>query len=155
MINNFLWPFSVALLYFIGCLLNDVYVIESFLSLHHLVASYVKNVDERGRNIMCVRTLPSRLVDNLKTLSFEQNFKKPLQAAFSFWIFQRFFPFAFQVSFCFSSLLFNDYDFLSTKKRKSILFVSFSPFLVDFGLFKLLKLQRVEANSFFQTSITS
>ena len=31
-INNFLWPFSVALLYLIGCLLNDVYVIESFLS---------------------------------------------------------------------------------------------------------------------------
>ena len=37
--NNFYRPSSVALLYFIGCLLNDVYVFESFLSLHHLVAN--------------------------------------------------------------------------------------------------------------------
>ena len=62
-ISNFHRPSSVALSYFIGCLLNDVYIFESFhLSLHHLVANYVKNVDERGRNIMCVCTLPSLLV---------------------------------------------------------------------------------------------
>ena len=52
-INNFQSLSSVALSYFIGCLLNAVYVFESFL---------VKNVDERDRNIMCVRTLPSLLV---------------------------------------------------------------------------------------------
>ena len=34
---------------------------ESFLSLHHLVDNYAKIVDERGRNMMCVRTLPSLL----------------------------------------------------------------------------------------------
>ena len=61
LINNFHQPSSVAS-YFIGCLLDDLYVFESFLSLHHLVANLVKNVDERGRNIMCVRTLPSLLV---------------------------------------------------------------------------------------------
>ena len=38
-INNLHRPSSVALLYFIGCLLNDVYVFESFLSLHDLVAN--------------------------------------------------------------------------------------------------------------------
>ena len=38
-INEFHRPSSVALLYYIGCLLNDVYVFESFLSLHHLVAN--------------------------------------------------------------------------------------------------------------------
>ena len=57
-INNFRWHSSVALSHFIGCLYNDVYDFECFLSLHHLVANYVKNVDERGLNIMCVRTLP-------------------------------------------------------------------------------------------------
>ena len=61
-INNFHRPSSVALSYFIACLLNDGYVFKSFLSLHHLVANYVNNVDERGRNIVCVRTLPSRLL---------------------------------------------------------------------------------------------
>ena len=30
---------SVSLLYSIGCLLNDMYVFEFFLSLHHLVAN--------------------------------------------------------------------------------------------------------------------
>ena len=29
-VNNFLRPFSVALLYSIGCLLNDMYYFESF-----------------------------------------------------------------------------------------------------------------------------
>ena len=38
-INNFHRPSSVALSYFIGCFLNDVYVFESFLYLHHLVAN--------------------------------------------------------------------------------------------------------------------
>ena len=60
-INNFHRPRGVALSYFIGCLLNDVYVFESFLSFHLLVANYFKNVDEWGGNIMCVRTLPSLL----------------------------------------------------------------------------------------------
>ena len=32
------------------------------LSVPHLVDNYAKNVDERGRNIMCERTLPSVLV---------------------------------------------------------------------------------------------
>ena len=38
------------------------------LSLHHLVANLVKNVDERGRNIMCVRTLPSRIFSSVSFL---------------------------------------------------------------------------------------
>ena len=62
-INNVHWPPGMALLYSIGCLLNDMYVFESFLPLHFLVANKVKNVDERGRNLMCVRTLPSILVE--------------------------------------------------------------------------------------------
>ena len=36
-----------------------------FLSVSHLVDNYVKIVDGRGRNLMCHRTLPSRLVFNL------------------------------------------------------------------------------------------
>ena len=51
-IKNVHRPSRVALLYFIGCLWNDMYVFESFLSLHHLLANLVKNVDERGRNIV-------------------------------------------------------------------------------------------------------
>ena len=39
-----------------------IYAFESFLTIHHLVANKVKNVDERGGNIMSVRTLPSLLV---------------------------------------------------------------------------------------------
>ena len=38
-INNFHRPSSVALFYFIGCLLIEMYVFESFLSLHHLFAN--------------------------------------------------------------------------------------------------------------------
>ena len=38
-----------------------------FLSVPHLVDNYVKIVDGRGRNLMCHRTLPSRLVSNLLT----------------------------------------------------------------------------------------
>ena len=62
-INNVHRPSRVALFYSIGCLWNDMYVFESFLSVHHLVANYAKNVDERGQNLMCVRTLPSLLVE--------------------------------------------------------------------------------------------
>ena len=51
-IKNVHRPSKVALFYFIGCLWNDMYVFESFLSLHHLLANLVKNVDERGRNIV-------------------------------------------------------------------------------------------------------
>ena len=40
----------------------DMYVFERYLSFHHLAAIYVKNVDQRGRNKMCVHTLPSILV---------------------------------------------------------------------------------------------
>ena len=69
-INNVHQPSRVALLFFIGCLWNDMYVFESFLSLHHLVANLVKNVDERGRNIMCVRSLPSRFFFHLYPLCF-------------------------------------------------------------------------------------
>ena len=75
-INNFHRPFSVTLSYFIGCLLNDVYVFKSFPSHHHLVANEVKKVDERGRKIMCVRTLPSLLV-NL-TFKFFHEFFTPI-----------------------------------------------------------------------------
>ena len=38
-IINFHRPSVVALTYCVGCLLDDVYVFESFLSLHHLVAN--------------------------------------------------------------------------------------------------------------------
>ena len=41
--NNFHWPSGIALFYSIGCLLNDMYVFESFLSLHRLV----NNVDDQ------------------------------------------------------------------------------------------------------------
>ena len=61
-INKFQRPSNVVLLYSINDLLNDTYVLESFLSVTHLVANLVKNVDERGRNIMCERTFPSLLV---------------------------------------------------------------------------------------------
>ena len=33
-----------------------------FFSIPHLVDNYVKNEDERGRKLMCERTLPSLLV---------------------------------------------------------------------------------------------
>ena len=36
-----------------------------FFYLPHLVDNYAKIVDERGRNLMCDRTLPSRLVDQI------------------------------------------------------------------------------------------
>ena len=38
-INNVHRPSRVALLYSIGCLWNNLYVFESFLSLHHLEAN--------------------------------------------------------------------------------------------------------------------
>ena len=38
-INHVHRPYSVALLYLIGSLLNDVNVFESFLPLHHLLAN--------------------------------------------------------------------------------------------------------------------
>ena len=54
---------EVALISSISGLLNNIYVFKSFfLSLPHLVANEVKNVDELGRNIMCDRTLLSLLV---------------------------------------------------------------------------------------------
>ena len=37
--NNVYWPSRVALLFSIGCLLNDMYAVEGFLTLHHLVAN--------------------------------------------------------------------------------------------------------------------
>ena len=55
-------PSIMALLYSIGGLLNDVYIFESFLSPHLLVANSVKKMDERGRNIMCICKLMSLLV---------------------------------------------------------------------------------------------
>ena len=54
--------FEVALISSITGLLNNIYVFKIFLSLPHLVANEVKNVDELGRNIMCDRTLHSLLV---------------------------------------------------------------------------------------------
>ena len=46
--------------------LND-YVFERFLCLHHFVANYVKNVDERGRNIMCAHLvlLQKQIIEDL------------------------------------------------------------------------------------------
>ena len=44
---------------FLGFAKNNLWV---FLSVPHLVDNYAKIVDERGRNFMCHRTLPSRLV---------------------------------------------------------------------------------------------
>ena len=44
-----------------------------FLSVPHLVDNYAKIVDERGRNLMCNRKLPSLLVDFL-LLEFESDF---------------------------------------------------------------------------------
>ena len=38
-IKTFYRPSSQTLLYSIGCLFNDMYVFESFLSLRHLVAN--------------------------------------------------------------------------------------------------------------------
>ena len=38
--NNFHWPSSMAFLYSEDVFLDDMYVFESFLSLHHLVANY-------------------------------------------------------------------------------------------------------------------
>ena len=40
-----------------------------FLSVPHLVDNYAKIVDERGRNLMCDRTLPSRLVSGRELLA--------------------------------------------------------------------------------------
>ena len=55
--------FEVALISSITGLLNNIYVFEIFfLSLSHLVANEVKNLDELGRNFMCDRTLLSLLV---------------------------------------------------------------------------------------------
>ena len=56
-IDNVHRPSSVAFLFFIGCLLNDMYVFEIFYS--SFGSQLSRNVDERGRNLMCVRTLPS------------------------------------------------------------------------------------------------
>ena len=44
---------------FLGFAKNNFWV---FLSVPHLVDNYAKIVDGRGRNLMCHRTLPSRLV---------------------------------------------------------------------------------------------
>ena len=44
---------------FLGFAKNKFWV---FLSVPHLVDNYAKIVDGRGRNLMCHRTLPSRLV---------------------------------------------------------------------------------------------
>ena len=60
--------------------MNDLYVFEIFLSLHHLVVNLFKNVDERDWNIMCVLTSPSLLV-NLKStiwkhLTIQVNYTK-------------------------------------------------------------------------------
>ena len=41
---------------------NNTWIFCVFLSVPHLVDKYTKIVDERGRNLMCDRTLPSRLV---------------------------------------------------------------------------------------------
>ena len=39
-------------------------------SVPHLVDNYAKIVDERGRNLMCDRTLPSRLVRFMPKICF-------------------------------------------------------------------------------------
>ena len=43
--------------------LKNTWIFCVFLSVPYLVDNYAKIVDERGRNLMCDRTLPSRLVD--------------------------------------------------------------------------------------------
>ena len=42
-----------------------------FPSVPHLVDNYAKIVDERGRNFMCDRTLPSRLVYFYRLFNFQ------------------------------------------------------------------------------------
>ena len=42
--------------------LKNTWTFCVFLSVPHLVDNYAKIADERGRNLMCDRTLPSRLV---------------------------------------------------------------------------------------------
>ena len=42
--------------------LKNTWICCVVLSVPHLVDNYAKIVDERGRNLMCERTLPSRLV---------------------------------------------------------------------------------------------
>ena len=55
---TFFWKSTGA---FFGFPKNNFWV---FLSVPHLVDNYAKIVVERGRNLMCHRTLPSRLVYN-------------------------------------------------------------------------------------------
>ena len=54
---------------FLGFAKNNFWV---FLSVPHLVDNYAKIVDGRGRNLMCHRTLPSRLVCFCNSKSFLQ-----------------------------------------------------------------------------------
>ena len=49
------------IVYSFSSLLNDM-LICYFFSYPHLVDNQMKNVDERGRNFMCERTLPSLIV---------------------------------------------------------------------------------------------
>ena len=70
--------------------LKNTWIFCVFLAVHHLVDNYAKIVDERGRNLMCDRTLPSRLVfprvwkdyflNSLNSLSFswEIEFLSPM-----------------------------------------------------------------------------
>ena len=51
--------------------LQNTWAFGGFLFVPHLVDNYAKNVDERGRNIMCERTLPSFLVMKLIFLVIE------------------------------------------------------------------------------------
>ena len=60
--NNFYLPSNLASFDSTSGLLKDMIVFGRFLSLPLSVANYVKNVDEWGRNIMCVSTLLSLLV---------------------------------------------------------------------------------------------
>ena len=60
--SKFHRPTKVVLFDSFSGLFSNTYVFVNFLSGFHLVANYVKNVDELGRNIICVCTLPDLLV---------------------------------------------------------------------------------------------
>ena len=75
LINNFHRPANVALYCFIGCLFNDVYVFECFLS-PSFGSQLSQDVNERVRNIMCVRTIPSLVVSFIIFMCFISFFLK-------------------------------------------------------------------------------
>ena len=77
-IHNFFWKLLVLFWVFWDSQKNNFCV---FLSVPHLVDNYAKIVDGRGRNLMCHRTLPSRLVsfiDDLLGTYFSHSWKRQI-----------------------------------------------------------------------------